>query len=51
VAHLWGRRDSRRSRIVVTEAEAAAFLKDRSTRHSVEVVEVYNDDEAMEASS
>jgi hypothetical protein len=32
--------------IVVTEAEAAAFLKDRRSRRSVEVVEVFDDDVA-----
>ena len=30
--------------IVVTEAEAAAVLRERSMRHSVEVVEVFEDD-------
>jgi hypothetical protein len=35
--------------IVVTEAEAAAFLKDRRTRHLVEVIEVFDDDSAARA--
>jgi hypothetical protein len=30
--------------IVVTEAEAAAFLKHRGSRHSVEVIEIFDDD-------
>jgi hypothetical protein len=32
--------------IVVTEAEAAAFLKHRRSRHAVEVIEVFDDDAA-----
>jgi len=31
--------------IVVTEAEAAAFLKDRRMRRSVEVIEIFDDSE------
>ena len=32
--------------LVVTEAEAAAFLKNRGTRRSVEVIEAFDDDPA-----